>query len=85
MQLVQRRIKMSTTICVNIQTKEKLKLIKKHPKESFNSVIERLTSMALDEDELSDEAIQGIEEALEDIKMGRTYSEDEVKKELGLL
>ncbi|MCS3924669.1 hypothetical protein [Methanosalsum natronophilum] len=76
---------MSTTICVNIQTKEKLKLIKKHPKESFNSVIERLTSMALDEDELSDEAIQGIEEALEDIKMGRTYSEDEVKKELGLL
>ncbi|PQV41928.1 DUF7557 family protein [Methanohalophilus euhalobius] len=76
---------MATTICVDPQTKEKLKVLKKYPKESFNSVIERLTRMAVDEDELSDEAIQDIEEALEDIKMGRTYSEDEVKKELGLL
>ena len=76
---------MATTICVDPQTKEKLKNLKKYPKESFNSVIERLTRMAIDEDELSDEAIQNIEEALEDIKMGRTYSEDEVKKELGLL
>ncbi|RNI15783.1 hypothetical protein EFE42_00635 [Methanohalophilus sp. RSK] len=76
---------MATTICVDPQTKENLKSLKKYPKESFNSVIERLTRMAIDEDELSDEAIQDIEEALEDIKMGRTYSEDEVKKELGLL
>ena len=76
---------MATTICVDPQTKEKLNVLKKYPKESFNSVIERLTRMAVDEDELSDEAIQDIEEALEDIKMGRTYSEDEVKKELGLL
>ncbi|ADE35613.1 hypothetical protein [Methanohalophilus mahii] len=76
---------MSTTICVDLQTKEKLRSLKKYPKESFNSVLERLTRMAIDEDELSDEAIQNIEEALEDIKMGRTYSEYEVKKELGLL
>jgi predicted CopG family antitoxin len=76
---------MSTTICVDLQTKEKLSSLKKYPKESFNSVLERLTRMAIDEDELSDEAIQNIEEALEDIKMGRTYSEYEVKKELGLL
>jgi hypothetical protein len=41
--------------------------------------------MAIYEDELSDEAIQGIEKALEDINMGRTCSEYEVKKELGLL
>jgi predicted CopG family antitoxin len=76
---------MSTTICVDLQTKEKLRSLKKYPKESFNSVLERLTRMAIDEDELSDEAIQDIEESLEDIKMGRTYSEYEVKKELGLL
>jgi hypothetical protein len=33
----------------------------------------------------TDEAIQGIEEALEDIKQGRVYSNNEVKEELGIL
>ena len=74
-----------TTISVDLQTKEVLNSLKKHPTESYNSVIIRLTKMAIDEDELSDEAIQGIEEALEDIKQGRVYSNNEVKKELGIL
>lgn len=72
-------------ISVDPQTKEKLNILKEYPEESYNSVIDRLTRMAIDEDELSDETIQGIEEALEDLKMGRAYSEYEVKKELGLL
>jgi hypothetical protein len=72
-------------ISVDTQTKEKLNLLKEYPEEPYNSVIGRLTRMAIDEDELSDEAMQGIEEALEDIKMGRTYSEYEIKKEIGLL
>lgn len=75
---------MATTISVDPQTKEKLNILKEYPQESYNSVIDRLTRMAIDEDELSDETIQGIEEALEDLKMGRTYSEYEIKKELGL-
>nr|WP_269634929.1 hypothetical protein [Methanohalobium evestigatum] len=41
--------------------------------------------MSVDEDELSDEAIQGIEEALEDIKKGRLYTHDELKREYGLM
>ncbi|APH38583.1 hypothetical protein [Methanohalophilus halophilus] len=76
---------MAMNISVDPQTKEKLNILKEYPEESYNSVIDRLTRMAIDEDELSDETIQGIEEALEDLKMGRAYSEYEVKKELGLL
>ena len=76
---------MAINICVDPQTKEKLNVLKEFPQESYNSVIDRLIRMAIDEDELSDETIQGIEEAFEDIKMGRTYSEYEIKKELGLL
>jgi predicted transcriptional regulator len=34
---------------------------------------------------LSDEAIRGIEEALEDVKQGRVHSEEEIMKEFGLL
>jgi len=39
-----------------------------------------LTNLAIDEEPLSDEAIKGIEEALEDIKHGRLYSEEEIMK-----
>ncbi|WP_292487427.1 hypothetical protein [Methanohalobium sp.] len=41
--------------------------------------------MTEDEDELSDEAIQGIDEALEDIKKGRLYTHDDLKREYGLI
>ena len=40
--------------------------------------------MAIDEEPLSDEAVRGLEEALEDIKAGRVYTEDIVRKEFGL-
>ncbi|ADI75168.1 conserved hypothetical protein (plasmid) [Methanohalobium evestigatum Z-7303] len=75
---------MTTTICVNPQTKEMLNELRQYPKEPYNSVIERLARMAIDDNELSDEAIQGIEEALEDIKAGRLHSNDEIKREFGI-
>ena len=40
--------------------------------------------MAVDDEPLSEEAIRGIEEALEDIRAGRLYSEDEIRKEFGV-
>ncbi len=40
--------------------------------------------MAVDDKPLSEEAIWGIEEALEDIKEGRLYSEDDIRKEFGV-
>lgn len=61
-----------------------MEALKRHPKESYNDVIARLLDMAIDDEPLSEEAIRGIEEALEDIRAGRLYSEDEIKKEFGV-
>ena len=74
----------TTTICIDPKVKDKLASLKYHPRESYSSVIERLTNLAIDEEPLSDEAIKGIEEALEDIKYGRLHSEEEIMNEFDL-
>ena len=71
----------STTICVEQRVKLMLDELKKHPREPYNSVIERLASRLVDDEPLSNEAIEGIEEALEDIKHARLYSEEEILHE----
>jgi len=75
----------TTTICIEPRVKNLLTNLKRHPRESYNSVVARLTDLAIDCDPLSDEAIRGIEEALEDIKQGRLHSEEEIMKEFDLL
>ena len=74
----------TTTICLDPKIKDKLTSLKRYSRESYGSVVERLANMALDEEPLSDEAIHGIEEALEDIKHGRLHTEDEIMKEFDL-
>ena len=74
----------TTTICLDPKVKDKLESLKRYSRESYGSVVERLANMALDEEPLSDEAIHGIEEALEDIKHGRMHTEDEIMKEFDL-
>jgi predicted CopG family antitoxin len=74
----------TTTICLDPKVKEKLASLKHHPRESYSSVIDRLADLAIDEKPLSDEAIRGIEEALEDIKHRRLHSEEEIMKEFDL-
>ncbi|HUV81615.1 MAG TPA: hypothetical protein VMW53_00855 [archaeon] len=74
----------STTICIDPKVKDMLTSLKRHPRESYSSVVERLANMAIDYEPLSDEAINGIEEALEDIKQGRLHSEEEIMKEFDL-
>lgn len=71
----------TTTICLDPKVKDKLASLKHYSRESYSSVVERLADMAIDEEQLSDEAIQGIEEALEDIKHGRLHSEKDIMKE----
>lgn len=71
----------STTISIDKSVKELLNELKLHPREPYSSVVERLVRMAVDEDPLSDDAIEGIEEALEDIRLGRVYSEEDIKAE----
>ena len=74
----------TTTICINPRVKDILTSLKRYPRESYSSVVERLVNLAIDEEPLSDEAILGIEEALEDIKQGRLHSEEEIMKEFDL-
>ena len=75
----------TTTICIEPGVKDLLTNLKRHPRESYNSVVARLTNLAIDCEPLSDEAIQGIEEALEDIKRGCLHSEEEIMKDFDLL
>jgi hypothetical protein len=71
-----------TTIQVDKKTRDRLKELKIHPKESYDKVVERLLALRTDEGELSAETIRGIEQSLEDIKAGRTLSMNEVKQRL---
>ena len=74
----------SSCLRVDPETKARLDDLKVHPKESYNDVIDRLVDSFIDDEPLSDEEIQGIEEALEDLKKGRHYTHTQVKKELGI-
>jgi predicted CopG family antitoxin len=74
----------ASTIYIREDLKEKLQELKRHPRESYNDVIERLLACAVDTEPLSDEAISGLEEALDDIKHRRLYSEEEIMAEFGV-
>ncbi len=74
----------TTTIVIRQETKARLDELKRHPRESYNDVVDRLASMAADEEPLSDETLKRIEEALEDLKQGRYYTEEEIEAELEL-
>lgn len=72
----------TTTIQVKKSLKIKLDELKNYPKEPIDSVIERLVTLAIDEEPLSDEDIKGIEEGLRDIKAGKYYTTKELKAKL---
>ncbi|HOI59006.1 MULTISPECIES: antitoxin VapB family protein [unclassified Methanoculleus] len=72
----------TTTVWVSQETKERLAAMKRYPRETFDDVIRRLMDTTEDDEPLSDEAIRGIEESLEDIKAGRLYTLEEARAEL---
>jgi predicted transcriptional regulator len=74
------------TIKVTPDVKQRLDALKKYPRETYNEVIERLTRDALEEaaEELTGEDIRDIEEAIQDIKAGRVYTTEDLKRELGI-
>jgi predicted CopG family antitoxin len=73
----------ATTIYIREDLKGRLNDLKRSPKESYNDVIERLVSLAIDDEPLSDEAIHGLEEALEEIRQGNLIPEDVILKKYG--
>jgi predicted transcriptional regulator len=74
----------TTTVLLKKSTKKRLDALKTNPRESMDSVIERLASMAIDEDPLSKEEIDGIRRSLKDIETGRVHRLKDVAREMGL-
>ena len=55
-----------------------------HPGETYEAIIARLLKNAQADDVLSPELIKNIEEGVADIKAGRVYASEQVRKRLGL-
>ena len=74
----------ASSIYIREDLKTRLDHLKRNPKESYNDVIERLVNLTIDDEPLSADAIEGLEEALNDIKKGNLISEEDIKKKYGV-
>lgn len=76
---------MVTSIQLDNKTKARLEKMKSFPKESYDDVVNRLLNVAEDDEGvLSKQTIKNIEQGIADIKAGRVYTSEQVKKRLGL-
>ena len=73
-----------STIKLSKKIKNELRKQMNHPSETYETVIARLLKNTQEDNILSDEVIRNIEEGLADIKAGRVYTSDQVKRKLGL-
>ena len=74
----------TTTIQIRKTLKKKLEELKAYPNETMDQLIERLADSKIDYEPLTEEDIKGIEKGLADIRAGRVYTLEEVKKKLGI-
>lgn len=73
-----------TTVQISTDTLERLKRLKQHEKESYDFVLNKLIDEN-EEEELSNEEIEDIKIALENVKQGKVKSIEQVAKELGIV
>jgi len=73
-----------STIKLSKKLKNELRKQMNHPRETYEMVIARLLKSTQEDDVLSEETIKNIEEGVADIKAGRVYTSEQVKKKLGL-
>lgn len=71
-------------IRVSDKTKDRLKLLKEHPRETYCDVIDRLIDMSVDDEPLSEETLKGIEEGLADLEAGRLRPLRDIAREMGI-
>lgn len=74
----------TTTVLLEKGIKKRLEKFRAYPRESINSIVERLMNMATDDEPLSKEEIAGIKRGLKDIEEGRVYTTAQLKKKLGI-
>ena len=75
---------MPTSIQIEKETKARLDKFKNHPRETYNDVLARMIRIMSQQEELSEQTIKNIEKDIADIKAGRVYTSEQVKKKLGL-
>jgi len=73
-----------STIKLSKKIKNDLRKQMNHPRETYEAVIARLLKITQEDDVLSKAVIKNIEEGIADIKAGRVYTSEQVKKKLGL-
>lgn len=74
---------MKTTIQISTETLERLKMLKRHARESHDETLNFLIDES-DEDELYPEEIEDIKVALEEVKRGKTIPFEKVLRERGI-
>jgi predicted CopG family antitoxin len=74
----------ASSIYIREDLKTQLNSLKRHPKESYNDVIERLVDLAVDDEPLSEDAIAGLEESLKEVRQGNLIPEKEIMKKYGV-
>ena len=72
-----------TTIQISHSTLERLKNIKKYERQSYDDVLNSLFN-EVEEEVLSKEEIEEIQQGLEDVKKGKLYSIESIAEELGI-
>jgi predicted CopG family antitoxin len=72
-----------TTIQINFETLERLKALKSMERQSYDDVLNKLIDNC-EEESLSEEEIEDIKIALENVKRGKVKPIEQVAKELGI-
>jgi len=72
-----------TTIQINQSTLDRLKALKRYERESYDEILNNLIVEAEDET-LSEEEIEDLKEALDEVKQGKTKPIEKVARELGI-
>lgn len=73
-----------TTIQINTNTLERLKMLKSFERQSYDDIVNNLMNNA-EEEPLSDQEIKEIKIGLDEIKKGHVYPIEQVAKELGVI
>lgn len=73
-----------TTIQINLDTLQRLRMLKRYNRESYDEILNNLLD-EIQKEILTDEEIKEIQQGLNDIKKGRTSSIEDVAKRLGVV
>jgi hypothetical protein len=80
---IHRYMPLVTTVRMRTDTKALLDDLKLSPRETYDDVVRRLAESAYDDEPMTKEEIEAMEEGIADIKAGRIRSLRDVMKDLG--